>query len=273
MSIKNMVGLEAEFLLRNKGNKELTFPGDFGFDTDEYIILGEFRGEPGETIAETISNFMLAYYNVVALADKKEKVIDLTGYANIDNEFNAKIMRKMGSKQVNDSANIYGTDILNLSDVLVKDGEVVGKKLSCGLHVHFSSQASSTALIENISDRYTYLPVSIPLAIGEGIRTVLEVYKREINPTYVENKSKREVLVTCSKISKPVIKYFVESMDKEVLPKFVDNIKMPKLKFRNPGFYETKSWGFEYRSLPFNEEVLNNIFYITKYAFDLLEGL
>ncbi len=270
--IKNMVGLEAEFLLRNKGNKELTFPGDHGFTTDEYIILGEFRGQPGNNTAEVISNFMLEYYKVLGLAEKKEKVVDLMGYAEIDNEFNSKIMRKMGTKQVNDSANIYGTDILKLSDVLVKNGEVTGKKLSCGLHIHFSSQATETRNVIDSVNEYFYAPVTIPISIGEGVNTVLKLFSREKNESYKKD-TKIDISASCSRITKPVIKYFVETLDKEILPKYVTEDKMPKLKFRNPGFYEMKTWGFEYRSLPFNTEVLDNLFDITNFAFKLLEEL
>jgi hypothetical protein len=272
MTIKNMIGLEAEFLLRNKGNKELTFPGDHGFDTDEYIILGEFRGNPGGTVAEVISNFMLEYYKVMALAEKKDKVLDLTGFAEIDNEFNSKIMRKMGTKQVNDSANIYGTDILKLSDVLVKDGEVIGKKLSCGLHIHFSSQETITRNVPETVVEYYYTPVNIPVSIGEGANTVLKLFSREKNEIFKKD-ARVDVSATCSRITKPVIKYFVETFDKDILPKYVSEDKMPKLKFRNPGFYELKSWGFEYRSLPFSTEILNDLFDITNFAFKLLEEL
>ena len=47
------------------------------------------------------------------------------------------------------------------------------------------------------------------------------------------------------------------------------------LKYRNPGFYEKKSWGFEYRSLPANDDTLSlgKLRFIVETAFDLLNNL
>jgi hypothetical protein len=40
-----------------------------------------------------------------------------------------------------------------------------------------------------------------------------------------------------------------------------------------PGFYEVKNYGFEYRSLPFNKLVLDNLKDIIAYAFEELDYL
>jgi hypothetical protein len=139
--MKNQIGLEAEFFLRNKENK-LVYPADHGFSTDEFCILGEFRGLPGETREKTIGNFMEEYYKVIFNAKKKDLVVDIaTGWDKIEPKFYAEILRKMGAKSVALCQNIYDTDILSLSDADIIEGQVIGQKLSIGLHVHFSSNS------------------------------------------------------------------------------------------------------------------------------------
>ena len=63
MSVINKVGLEAEFFVTNKKD-ELLFPVSNGFSSDEFIILGEFRAEPGETRIETVTNFMKEWLTI-----------------------------------------------------------------------------------------------------------------------------------------------------------------------------------------------------------------
>jgi hypothetical protein len=60
-------------------------------------------------------------------------------------------------------------------------------------------------------------------------------------------------------------------MDKELHAEF--KLKEP-LRYRLPGFYEKKPDGrFEYRSLPFNENVLASVPRIVDFSFGLLENL
>jgi hypothetical protein len=262
--IKNQIGLEAEYLLRKDG--ELVFPCDYGFDFDDFLILGEFRAKPGKTVAETIANFFLEYYTVLERAKEKGLTVDIKGWAEITPKFYSEILKKMGSKQINESQNIYGTDILECSDSLVEDGKIVKQYLSTGLHVHFSSGEKDTVKYTDGSSEYYYDPVTLPISImNDQITTSLTLYKRQKN----DASTKREITVYASRITKPVIKYFVEEMD---ILLSLYNLPV-KLKYRNKGFYEIKPHGFEYRSFPFSTETLRDINLIVSKAFSLLESL
>jgi len=67
-----------------------------------------------------------------------------------------------------------------------------------------------------------------------------------------------------------VIKNFVQAFDEVFLDKYPMDVP---LKFRNPGFFEIKNYGFEYRSLPFTKDVLSDIVEIAEFAWNLLEEL
>lgn len=269
----NKIGLEAEFLVRDKNSGHLLFPQDHGFSTDEYIILGEFRAEPGTTISETISNFMKEYYNILSIAEKEGVVIEISGHSTVNSKFNAEIMRRMGVKRINDSQNIYGTDILQLSDDIIENGTITGKRISCGLHIHFSSYVhveSSFELTYNTNE-FIYSKVEIPLNFGKDINTSITLYRQDKNPSYNKDGRKTTIHADASRITKPVIEFFVKEFDKKVLPKYIQGL--PPLKYRSKGFYELKNWGFEYRSLPFNKNVLDNLFDIVRFSFELLNNL
>lgn len=262
-NITNKIGLEAEFLITDKDNN-LLYPGDYGFDTDEFIILGEFRCEPAETRAKVIANFYEGYYKIVELAKKRKVNIDIsTGYSKITPKFYSEIMKKMGSKEISKCSNIYDTDILELSDAEVQDGKILFQKISTGLHIHFSSQSHAEDIFQERIKQYE--PANIPLSI-EGIHTELNLFK-----LVSETTKERKLSTSANRITKPVLYNFVESLDKYLLHKY--NVDIP-LKFRNPGFYELKSHGgFEYRSLPFNQKLLDNIYDVVNFSFSLLEGL
>ena len=83
--IENKIGLEFEFLLRNKKG-DLVFPGKHGFDTDDFPIIGEARAEAGSSVEETLGNFFKAYYEVVKKAEKKNLTVDISGYTEITND-------------------------------------------------------------------------------------------------------------------------------------------------------------------------------------------
>ncbi len=259
--MKNKIGLEAEYLLRNKDN-QLVYPADHGFTTDDFCILGEFRGTPGETREEAIANFIKEYFKVVYSAKKKDLVVDITkGWDLITPKFHSEILKKMGVKNVAKCQNIYNTDILTLTDAEMKDGKIVNQKISCGFHIHFSSEEYN----ETKFSQDTYEAVNLPLNIKiAGAAASFNLFSKK-------DKIERTVSATASRITKPVIDYFVKQLDETVLKE--SSKELPSLKYRNPGFYELKGWGFEYRSLPFNQNVFNNIHDIVDYSFKLLENL
>ncbi len=255
--ITNKIGLEAEFFLRD-ATGSLVYPSLHGFQTDDFCILGEFRGEPGATRAEAISLFLKSYYDVIYRARRANLKVDVVGHATLTPALYAEILRKMGSKSVAACRNIHGTDILTLSDAETKDGKVVSQRASAGLHIHFSS--------EDVAVQSVTVPTltAVKLPINIGPTAYLDVYTKT-------GETKQEITARASRITAPVIEQFVRRLDAEVLPDFMAG--MPALKYRNAGFYETKPYGFEYRSLPFNQRALDQIDIIVDRAFGLLESL
>jgi len=241
--VTNKVGLEFEFLLRDKDGN-LVFPQDFGFDCDEYIILGEARAEAGKTPEETLANFFDTYYRVKWKAKERGLTLDLTGYAEIPNDFSAEILRRTRLKNISESKNIYkDVDILKMDDSVIKKGKVVGKYISTGLHVHYSSEEIA----------YAHSSVQTPVYKEIVIRGVDFFDKTYVKTNEVETHNGNEVSVTVSRITMPVLEKFVKEFDEAILPKH--NLGVD-LKYRTPGFYEAKHYGFEYRSLPFYEGML-----------------
>jgi hypothetical protein len=262
--IVNCVGLEAEFFLRGSKDR-LIYPTSDGFSTDEFPILGEFRADKGETREETLSNFMKEWYRILFLAKSKSHKIDIeTGYTEIDPTFYTEILRKMGTKNIAQSKNIHPEiDLLKLTDAVVENGEIKKHYLSIGLHIHFSSSVTDKQIYKTKDAHYSQ--VKIPLTVGGNSLAEMNFYQKDSeNILEVTNSA------TVSRLTKPVLYHFVKELDEKILPQY--KIDVP-LKYRNPGFYEIKSWGFEYRSLPFNKSLLSNIAEIVDFSFNLLEDL
>ncbi len=57
-----------------------------------------------------------------------------------------------------------------------------------------------------------------------------------------------------------------------LFPTFMSDVKVP-LKYRQPGFYEIKEHGFEYRSLPFTDDVFDHIVEIVYSSFKLFDEI
>jgi len=252
--ITNKVGLEFEFLLRNKDGG-LVFPADYGFECDDFIILGEARAKAGTTVEETIGNFYTAYYGILRKAKRKGLTVDLSGYTEITAKFNTEIMKKMSYKEISTCSNIYGREILEETDLIIKDKKIAGRLISCGLHIHFSSEVSKERRVVNVPKVKNYTPI-------------VNLYRKKKGHSYTKDYT--DVKVSVSRITNPVIKNFVTYFDEVWLDKYILDVP---LKFRNPGFFETKHYGFEYRSLPFTEEVLSDIVEIAEEAWNLLEEL
>jgi hypothetical protein len=266
--ITNKVGLEAEVFVRNS-NGELVIASKHKLPSDDFCLLGEIRGEPGETPAETVSNFMKAYYDFVSKAAAEKLTVSMDGGVSIPHTMYVEVMKLMGTKEWPECLNIYGTDITEFNDSTVDKttGKIVFHNVSCGLHIHFSSSVMDEKKVDyTITDRYEL--VKLPLAIGTGVTANIELYQKTFNGK--GERTSYNVTATASRITKPVIKHIVKDLDDVLLPSCVSPIKT---KYRQPGFYELKDYGFEYRSLPMTQEVFNNLFKIATYAFGLLKEL
>ena len=253
----NKVGLEAEFFVY-KENK-IVFPEDYGFGVDDFPLIGEVRAEPGKSSAETTANFLKEWFRVVERAQKMGLEIEISsGYVEISPEKYAQTLRRMGTKVISECANIYPEiDLLKLSDAVIEDGKILKHLISNGLHLHFSSQAIYTNFFSRGVEEYSPITVrSLP-----GTTLFYKTGEKEVSET---------ITATVSRITRPVLHHFVSYLDENVLPKYRPS---NDLKYRNPGFYELKSHGFEYRSLPFSTEILGDIHEIVCTCFKLLNDL
>lgn len=231
MRIVHQIGLEGEFILRNSKG-DVVFPGDYGFSTDEFILLGEFRANPGQDREETVGNFMEKIAQVIYSARKQKLMADFSGMAEITPELKAEAVKKMGAKSVPSCLNLYKTDILGFSDDIVEKGKLIASRISAGLHVHFSRGAKSRFVDKDGK------------TTDDWISILMDSQRNSI----------------------------IRAFDKNVLPGY--SLGVP-LKYRQPGFYEMKKWGFEYRSLPMVWRFLeiNGIMELVDYAYSQLEKL
>ena len=255
--ITNKVGLEAEFFCLENG--KVAHPK--GLPTDEFILLAEARGEPGETREVVLSNFLKEYYRIESVAGTNgQKIWFKDGYLKLTAEEYRNALKSMGRKEIAGAQNIHGLEINDYTDQLVEDGRVVGYNLSCGLHIHFSSQEVTEAEVSVIKDNFVL--VNLPISIGD-VSAKVELFRKTTDHP-VEDR--RKAVATAGRITKPVVTHIVTEMDK-LLEKFQPNIQ---LKHRMPGYYEMKPHGFEYRSLSFSQKTFTSLPEITDYALKLL---
>lgn len=261
-----MIGLEAEYLLRDtEGN--LVIPSNYGFTTDDFIILGEIHSKPGKTPGEVVGSLLDELQEVTERAEAKKLVVDLTGYGTLSPQQYSVVLKAQGTKPVTECENINGIDILKFSDHKMQDGKVLEVGVSTGLHIHFTNNVQT----RKTYTREVYNPVNLPLVMGDGLEITVPLFRRDDKGTEIVEQS-----VSCNLITWPVLKYIVKTMDDKILPQYKIDVKR---KYRQPGFYRVRYYraagckGFEYRSLPFNQKVLDNLMSITRFAFGLLEGL
>jgi len=258
--MENTIGLEAEYFLRDRDGK-LLIPFEHNFSFDEYILLGEFRAEKGNTRAKCLANFLESFYETKYEIEDRNMVMDFAdGWTTLTPEFYAELLRKMGNKEISRSENINDIDLLKLTDAIVKNGEIKEIKASVGLHIHFGS----ADIVERSQKQESFQKVNLPIGTNSDSMFHFQFYEKVGEETHT-------IKATANRITKPVVNYIVREFDEKILPSYVEDL--PKLKYRNPGFYEIKPWGFEYRSLPFNKLVLDNIAEIVDFAFQKLEEL
>ena len=259
---ENKVGLEAEFFVLKDG--ELVYPANYGFGTDDFVLLGEIRAKPGKNRAETISNFLNVWYQAVRKANVQGLVLDISGYKQLSPEKYSEVMRKVGTKSIATCKNIYpGVDLLQFSDAVVEDGKLLQYNTSAGFHIHFSSEVTREHCYTVCGDRYE--PVNIPLMMNGTNLAEMSFYQKIAGEDI-----KKETTVRASRLTKPDVSYIVKTLDEKLLPGY--SLDVP-LKYRQPGFYEIKTHGFEYRSLPYTRTILDDIYVIVDTAYGLLEGL
>ena len=273
--IKSKVGFEAEFLLRNaKG--ELVIPPAY-YDRDGFPLLGEIRGEEGKSPEETVSNFVAQKMKIIGqmrkgysmqFALRERCPLKLYRAANKQIDYDEK------AASVGKVLNINGVKIEDYSDQIVSRGKIQGVWISCGLHVHFSCEEKDETEVNVDEYEEVVLPISAsspkgtPAAEGNFIQEVMRPEIRLYRETGYE--TEKTLVARASKLNLPTREFIIRNMDNKFFDRFVADKKFCT-KYRQPGFYELKPYGFEYRSLPFTEETEACLYEIAQYAFELLK--
>jgi len=275
--IKSKVGLEAEFLLRNaKG--ELIIPPSH-WDRDGFPLLGEIRGKEGKTAAETVANFMAAKVAVLEKLRKGHAIefaprvrVPLALYKKANREIN---FEEKG-QQMDQILNVNGIDISSFSDQIISKQRIQGMWASCGLHVHFSCMEVDEVTVDR--DKYEHVSFPIGYKFAETApqeeALAMEVMGQRVISLYKHCGYEEEKTLTAiaSRLNKPAVHHIVRQLDAEFFERFAPPEK-ERTKYRQPGFFELKPYGFEYRSLPFTAEVEAALFDIAKKAFEVLEDV
>jgi hypothetical protein len=241
----NKIGVEVEFFIVNS-KKEIIIPPD-KFDRDDFPLFGEIRSEPGATVAETIANFVKARIKAEEMISENHSMV-FDSFARIKLDIYRKAMRlvtKPKNEMLGKTRNVYGTNIEDFSDQIIEKGKIQGIHASTGLHIHFSSFVSDEHKVEEME----YDAVNLPLSMGD-IKTTLNLYRSK------GFKTTKEMKVTASQMNVPTVEWIVKKMDDKFFKKYVSS-EDKQTKYRQPGYYELKEYGFEYRSLPASDETMN----------------
>lgn len=272
--LESKVGLEAEFLLMDSKDKVVIPPSSW--DRDGFPLLGEVRGDCGDNTPDVVANFNKKLMEITAKVKKGSKIVmeDIIRIHLAVYKAAMKQVTEAKGEQVGKVKNIHGIKIEDYSDQVLKDGKIQGINSSCGLHIHFSCREIVSKVIEDAKYTLVTLPIKLAEVSGENailtelIRPEIHLYSRECLP---DNK-KKKVGVFASVLTKPVVEYIVKEMDDAFFERFAPE-KENRTKYRRPGFYELKPYGFEYRSLPANNATMAALPEIVDKALGLLNSL
>ena len=272
--LKSKVGVEAEFLLLNTKGEVIIPPKHW--DRDGFPLLGEIRGDSGAAVPETVANFTKKLMETTAKLNKGCQLVmkDVIRVRLATYKAAMKQVTEVKSEQLGKVKSIHGINIDDFSDQVISNGKIQGVNASCGLHIHFSCGESIVKEIENVK----YEPVVLPITLAsvEDENSILkEMIKAEVHlysKVYLSEKDTKKISAFASVLTKPAIEYIVKEMDKEFFERFAPK-KEDRTKYRQPGFYELKPYGFEYRSLPANNDSIKALPEIVTKAFKLLESL
>lgn len=273
--LKCKIGLEAEFLLLNAKDEVIIPPASW--DRDGFPLLGEIRANPADNVPDVVANFIkkkmeieTKLYKNHKLVMKDTKRIRLATYKEA-----MKQVTEVKGEQLGKVKNVYGINIDDYSDQIIGENhKIQGINASCGLHIHFSCNESVTKVVNDVEYEPVTLPIKLAEATGENIilqemiKPEIYLYRRKaLSVSHIE-----KITASASVLTKPVIEYFVKEMDKAFFDRFAPK-KEDRTKYRQPGFYELKPYGFEYRSLPANEAVMEALPEIVSKAFSLFNLL
>lgn len=278
---ESMVGIEVEGLLLNTKGEAIVPPAHW--DRDGFPLLLEIRGEPGKTAAETYANFMRRKLEVEAKPKSENKIAYETIHLvrlKTYKEAMKQVTEPKGA-QIGKVKNIQGINVEDYSDKVIKGGKIQGIHASCGLHIHFSCGQTAEMKVEvpeyeHISIPIETIPIEAILPAGE-IKGAQHIMKHLMKTSlclyqFKGYKTKEHLTASVTQLNRPTIEWMVKKLDDELFKKFAPP-KEQRTKFRQAGFYELKPHGFEYRSLPANNETLAALPEIIDFAYKLLEDI
>jgi hypothetical protein len=261
--IKSKVGLEAEFLLHNAKGDVIVPPSNW--DRDGFPLLGEIRGKEADNVPDVMANFERRRFEILNILHKGHS-ISFAEIFRVPLKIYREANRAMAGqkKELNKIQNIYGTNIEDFSDQIIEKGKIQGINVSCGLHVHFSCEEKVEVEVKTPKLEEVILPFSMKSDNATLFSAAAYLYRKEGYDT-------RETLVArASKLNYPTIRWIVEEMDKAFFDRFAPK-KDARTKYRQPGFYELKPYGFEYRSLPASDKTFASMNEVVAKAFALLK--
>lgn len=264
---ERLIGIEAEYLTLNEEG-EVVVPPSY-VDRDDFPLLAEIRAKPGKTVADTVSNFLLRKMEVEGSLPR-DRSMSIQSGARVGLDVYREALRactKPKNETLSQAKSIYGTDVTDFSDQIIKNGKIQGINISCGLHIHFSCRAVDRVEVRTPKYTAVQIPIRVPETVPEGAKTLLQPYLDLYKCEDYEVESVLEA--TASLLNQPTVEWMVRSLDEAFFDLFAPD-KKERTKYRQPGFYERKEYGFEYRSLPASPESLDALPEIMKVAFDLL---
>ena len=268
MHFEKAVGLEAEFFLGNEAGEVIVPPSHM--DRDDFPLQGEVRAKPGKSAPETLANFVHQQMVVESGLPHGHSM----RFSSIETVKLATYQKALAEcetpkgKALRDIRNVHGTDISGFSDQIIRDGKIQGVRASCGLHIHFSCRAVDRFDVSEPEYTHVELPLRMEEGAQEGhkalIRPYISLYKRG------DYKVRKTLEASASALNRPTVEWMVRELDSRFFDKFAPQ-KAERTKYRQPGFYELKPYGFEYRSLAANQDTIEALPEIVEAAFELLK--
>ena len=268
MVFESKIGLEAEFFTTDKKDN-IVLPPTY-VPTDDFPLVGEIRAEAGDRVHTVIANFISEKMRIEGLlSDRYNMCIASSKETGLKVYREAMARCRTEKNEVNaDTKNIYGTDISDFSDQIIKGGKIQGIRASCGLHIHFSCRHVDEYKVETDKYEVVRLPLTVPTG---GTDTQKAITAADILLYRLTGaKEVKKLVAQASLLNKPTVEYMVRKLDEAFFERFAP-AKQLRTKYRQPGFFELKPHGFEYRSLPASPEVLAALPEIVTFGFELLK--
>lgn len=201
-------------------------PSKYGFETDNLGVLVEVRGDPASSVEQALANFLAK--EMIAKGKASTHGYTLSEEPSV----------KLTDEEILKITDAYH-DLLHdkLSESRRKRSSAPTEKfkitvLTAGLHIHFSKQETKKVKVYEVNNEIT-LHIS-----SKGIANPVITKKLE---------NEKELEVVCNTfIDMPLV---ISTLDSA----FENEIKSAG---RVLGAYEIKDYGFEYRSLPANIDLV-----------------